>query len=191
MTAMGKGLEMAARRAGSVDAELVQTLLNATSPVEVNLALALLRQSVPENDLVRIVNLREVLADVPTPPFTAGSELAVLGRALEYERTERSWRRFVDCAAGICGIEFLGDGNSVLGIVLHSIEGKVVLHGAADSIVSPAALEVLMRHEELADALIEALREIGMPLAPLFYMSMGDFTSENARAGFEGVAALF
>lgn len=191
MTTFGKGLEMAAGRSATVDVELVQTLLNATSPVEVTLALALLRQSTPENDLVRMVNLREILADVPTPPFAAGTDLAVLGRALGYERTERSWRTFVDCEAGICGIEFIGDGNAVAGIVLHAVEGRVVLHGAADSIISPAALDMLMRYEELADALIEALREIGMPLAPLFYLSMNDFISEQTRAGIADVSHVF
>lgn len=191
MTTVGRGLEVAARRCESVDAELVQTLLNAVSPVEVSLALALLRQRVPEPDLVRMVNLREILADVPTPPFTAGAELSVLGRTLGYERTERSWRTFVDCSTGVCGIEFIGDGNAVLGIVLHAIEGKVVLHGAADSIVSPAALEMLMRYEELADALIEALRELGMPLAPLFYLSMTDFLAESAQSSISGLRELF
>jgi len=191
MTTVGRGLEIAARRSDSVDAELVQTLLNAVSPVEVSLALALLRQRVPESDLVRMVNLREILADVPTPPFAAGCELSVLGRTLGYERTERSWRTFVECETGVCGIEFIGDGNAVAGIVLHTIEGRVVLHGAADSIVSPPALEMLMCHEELADALIEALRALGMPLAPLFYLSMTDFVTESTQANLAGLQQLF
>lgn len=190
MTTVGKSLQTA-EDASSVDAELVRILLNAKSSVEVNLALALLRQNISEDALVRLVNLREVLADVPTPPFTSGIELGVLGRTLGYERTERSWRTFVDVPDGVCGLEFIGDGNAVAGIVLHTLEGRVVLHGAADSIVSPAALEVLMRHRELADALLDALRELGMPIAPLFYLSMDDYLAEHAREGIEEFSRLF
>ncbi len=191
MTAAKKAFEVAALCSDPVDAELVQTLLNATSPVEVSLALGLLRERVAEADLVRLLNLRAVLSDVPAPPFCAGAELAVLGRVLGYERTERSWRSVVECPTGACGVEFIGDGNAVRGIVLHAVEGRVVLHGAAESIVSPAALEMLMRYEQLADALIEGLQEIGMPLGPLFYVSMSDFIAENARASIAEVAELF
>lgn len=191
MTTVGRGLAVAAENASSVDAELVRTLLNATSPIEVNLALALLRQSVAEEDLVRLVNLREILADVPTPPFTSGVELGVLARVLGYERTERSWRTFVEVPQGVCGLEFIGDGNAVGGIVMHTLEGRVVLHGSADSILSPAALEVLMRHRELADALLDALRELGMPIAPHFYLSMDDYLAEHAREGIAEIGKLF
>jgi len=180
MTAVGKGLETAARHVRSIDAAPVQILLNATSPAQVDAAVALLRQHLSEDELVRLVNLREVLSDVPTPPFTAGTELDVLGRVLDYEHTGRSWRSLVDSPRGVCGIEFIGDGNAVAGVVLHTLEGRVVLHGAADSLVSPAALDVLTRYEELAEALMDALREIGMPLAPLFYLSMDDFLAEHA-----------
>ncbi len=182
--------EMAVHAAGD-SGELVRVLLNSRSRAEANLAVTLLGDHLPERDIVHIANIRELIAELPIPPFAVPWELGMLRRILGYESSTDGVRMAFDCDGGVFGIEFLGEGNSVQRIALLTVAGRVELASADQEILNPKAVELLFIYEELADRLVEALTVLGLTLSPRFYMSVKDYVYENAHEVLLELEGLF
>lgn len=172
--------EMAAHTAGA-NGELVRVLLNARSRTEASLALSILRSDLPERDIVHLANIRELIAELPLPPFSTPWELLMLRRILGYESSTDGVRMAFDCDGGVFGIEFLGEGKRVDRIILLTVAGRVELSRSDEEIINSDAVELLFAYEELADRLVEALLVLGITFSPRFYMSVNDYFFENAH----------
>lgn len=166
-------------------------LLSARSAAEASLAATLLSGELPERDVVRIANIREFISELPMPPFAVSGELSLLVRALSYEPTDTGARQAFDCDGGVFGIEFTGEGNAVERIILVTAEGKVEFKATGAEILDPAAVELLLHYEELADRLVEALQVLGVPITPRFYLNMADYVLDNAAQSAADLMELF
>jgi hypothetical protein len=142
-----------------------------------------LKDLVPDDSLVFYVNLRELLLELPPTPFPVGCELEILERVLGYEPADGSYRRAFYSKGGVFGLEFFGDANRVDRIELVSLRGHVVLRQGVETIVAPDALEFFMESEDMGDMIVEALRNLGVPLTPRFYYSVSDYVMENGSVG--------
>lgn len=180
------------------DLDLVAALLMSPSAAEAAIAFNLLRDCVSERHLTMLVNLREVLAEIPEAPFRTGEALDVLEAAGGYEATGRSYRRLFESAHGVFGIEFLGQANTCTGVVVHTAVSRYHLtrshdvpDGATDAI-DAALLALFVNHAILLDAIIEALALLGCPLEPTIYVTADDFIAEHrAQAASEVLGELF
>lgn len=173
------------------DAELVRILLSARSTAEANLAFIILRGSMPEEPVILIANLREMLSELPYPPFAAGAELSILERVLGYEATAHSYRREFESENGFFGLEFVGDGNRVDAIVLHAPGYRVELHSQDEEILDRGALDLLLKHDALTNRLVEALHTLGVSFSPKFYLSASDYVVENGASLAAGLDVIF
>lgn len=174
------------------DLDLVNSLLTSRSDAEATIALSLLVGSFEERELVMLVNLREVLRELPTVPFRAGQDLEVLERAGRYESTGRSYRRMFESSHGVFGIEFLGAEHECADIVVHAANSRYSLGGGADDVVDARLLALFVNHGVVLDAVLEALELIGWPLDPTIYVTSGDFFVEHCAAtAKEAMAELF
>ena len=189
MTTLHKGLAaQAVEHARGQESDLVRTLVNARSTSEANLALVVLKDLVPDDSLVFFVNLRELLSELPPTPFSAGCELEILERVLGYEKGPGSYRRAFYSKGGVFGLEFFGEANRVDRIEIVSLDAHIVLREAEDELVESDALETFLEYEDLGDTIVEALRNLGMPLSPRFYYTVADYVMEN---GAESATAVF
>jgi hypothetical protein len=174
-----------------VDPELLASVLISRSESEATVATTLLRYSLPDPELLQIVNLRELLRVLPTAPFRAGEGLEILERAAGYEDTGRSYRRSFDSAQGVFGVEFLGEGHACRGVVIHTPNGRHKLQGGRRTSVSEELLPVLIAHAIVLDAILEALELLGTPLDPTIYLAVDDFLAEHDRAMRSAFEDLF
>lgn len=168
--------------ATQADLELVETLLTARSDAEAALAYSLLKSSFSDRALIMLANVREVISELPDPPFVTGTGLDALEHAAEYEPTGHSYRRLFESDHGMFGIEFIGGGTLCEGIVIHTASSRLNLHGDERTVVDHTMLQVLVHHGVLLDALLEALQILGYPLDPEIYVSADDFMKEHGAA---------
>lgn len=193
MSALQRSVAIAARHVGGAQGDLVRVLVNASSSVEAGLALAALRDSLPEADLVLLCNLRELFVEISTTPVSVPFELDVLERVRDYEHVGCSWRTECIGAHGVAGLEFIGEGNRVDAIMLHLFTGRIPLLTCDEDLVNPKAIDALFANEDLAEELVESLRSLGLGVSPRFYLSVTDYVVENADSlleevgGFEGL----
>lgn len=173
---------LAALDATQADLELVETLLTARSDAEAVLAYSLLRSSFDDRPLVMLANLREVISELPDPPFVTGTGLDALESAADYESTGHSYRRLFESDHGMFGLQFVGGGTLCEGIVIHTATSRLNLHGDERTSVDHAMLQVLVHHGVLLDALLEGLQILGYPLDPKIYVSADDFVKEHGAA---------
>ncbi|MDP2401553.1 MAG: hypothetical protein Q8M66_06200, partial [Actinomycetota bacterium] len=82
MTTLHKSLSEASRHVRGEHGDLVTVLVNSRSGIEANLAVVMLRDLIPESELVGLCNLRELLAAIPATPFVTAVELGSLERVL-------------------------------------------------------------------------------------------------------------
>jgi hypothetical protein len=183
---------MQAIEASGADSELVTSLLSSRSNTEAILAFTLLRGTISERDLHMIVNLRELLSELPAEPFRAGESLEILERGLGYENTGRSYRRAFESSQGVFGVEFLGTAKDCGGIRIHTLQGRSEFRGSASSTIDEAVVPLLVDYGTLLDALLLALEMLGMPLDPIIYVTADDFLIEHgASAARETLDELF
>jgi hypothetical protein len=174
------------------DPELVASLLSAKSDSEASVAFSLLRYCISDRELVEIVNLREVLRQLPTKSFRTGESLELLQRAGGYEFTGRSYRRAFDGSGGVFGVEFLGQDHSCRAVLIHTPNGRIPLAGNHSSTVEESLLPLLVHHAILLDAILEALELLGCPLGPKIYVTADDFLAEHeADSVRETLGGLF
>jgi hypothetical protein len=178
--------------ASDADPELVEALLSAVSDAEAVVAFSLLRSTIPDDDLLMLANLREVLFELPESPFRTGDDLQLLARGGEYEDTGRSYRRLFESGHGVFGLEFVGSGMRCEGIFVHTPACRMQLKAAGRFRLDPEMITLFARHRVLLDALLEALALLGIPLCPPIYVSVDDFLAEHgAAAATEAFSQLF
>jgi len=174
-----------------VDFELISTLVSASSDSEALIALSLLRDALSERHLTMLVNLREVLIEMPVGPFPTGVDLDILARACGYEDTGRSYRRRFESNHGAFGIEFVGRSRTCDAIVVHTPASRFELCKNADHELGAETLAVFANHAILLDAALEALMQLGLTLDPKIYLCADDFIDEHQAAGRSAVMELF
>lgn len=177
----------------SEDQDLVRILLNAASPAEANLAVVALRDFVPEKTLVTAVNLREVLAALPTCPCAMPMEIAQFARIAGLTKVRNAYTRLYEDEAGHYDLVVLGDGNLCYDIIVATSCGNVFLKPMpiTSDLVHPDALGLIMRHDSLLDELISLTKSMGMVFNPPFYLSIEDWASENAEDAYDCFGDFF
>ncbi len=174
------------------DLEMVETLLVSRSSAQAFVAFSELRATFPERALVMLANVREVISEMPQTPFLAGTGMDLLEHACGYEWTGRSYRRLFESDHGLFGIEFLGAGTQCDGIVVHTLTGRLALHGDENNVIDHEMLQVLVRHEAVLDSVLEGLQTLGWPLEPRIYLTADDFIDEHrAAAAADAFGELF
>jgi hypothetical protein len=170
------------------DPELTAALLSAERDADAVYAFQLLRGTIPDADLLMLANLREVVSELPEPPFRVGEDLELLANAAGYEDTGYSYRRRFDATAGVFGLEFLGRTKLCEGIVVHTPSSRQMLCGAQGYRLDSQIIGLFVSERILLDALLEALELLGLPMSPKIYVSPNDFLIEH---GAEAAAQAF
>ena len=174
------------------DPELVSSLLVSQSDSEAAVAFSLLRGAISDRDLVAIVNLREVLLELPSGRFRTGASLEMLARIGDYESTGYSYRRLFESPHGVFGLEFIGESNCCDEIVIHTPSGRRSLAHPEGEGLDAALMPILVQHGVLLDAVLEGLTLLGSPLDPTIYMTPDDFLVEHgAGAARDMFSELF
>lgn len=176
----------------SDDLEVVDALLTSRMVSEAICAYQVLSDIVDPHAMVALANLRGIIAQLPDPPFTAGTGMDILATAGGYEYTGHSYRRLFDGARDVFGLEFVGGGTRCDAVVVHTAERRYFLHGDIEHTLDHAMLAALVSHDGLLDAILEGLQLLGQELDPLIYLTANDFPEENAvAAACEMFSALF
>ena len=179
---------MHAITASAADPMLTAALLSAHSDSEAVYAFSLLKNTIPDEHLLMLANLRELLSELPEPPFRVGEGLELLARAGGYEDTGRSYRRRFDSVTGVFGLEFLGRAKACDGIVVHTPSGRQMLRGAEGCRLDAEVIGLFVSQRILLDALLDAFALLGLPMSPAIYMTTEDFLAEH---GAEAAAKAF
>ncbi len=174
------------------DPELVAALLSARSDSDAVVSFSLLRGTIPDAELLMLLNLREVLFELPQVPFRVGEDLELLASSGAYEDTGRSYRRRFKSGHGVFGIEFVGRNRQCEGIFVHTPASRMRLGPSGDYRLDAEMIAVFVYHRIVLDALLDALALLGLPLAPVIYVSADDFLVEHgAAAASQAFGELF
>jgi hypothetical protein len=170
--------------------ELFGVLLNSTSAAEANIALEVLKESVPEKPLVTACNLREVIKELPASPFTMHVDEDTLCKAA---RLDKRMAALTKTLPG--GIELVATtaGNLVLDLIVRH-EGRKYFWTpvpVAEDHMNPDLLDLVVSDGYLIDQVIDLVQCMGVVFNPTFYLSLADFRMENAASVFEGMGELF
>jgi hypothetical protein len=170
--------------------ELLRVLLNATSPTEANLALEVLRSTLPEKSLVQACNLREVLRSLPTSPFAMRVDEETLAKTAGFERRMAAMSK--DLPDGV-ELAITTAGNLVLDVIVR-LEGEKHFWNpipVTDDFVHTQVLDLVFESDHLLSAMIEMTTTMGVAFNPKFYLSLEDWQLEYAQDVFEGIRDLF
>lgn len=170
--------------------EMLRVVLNSTSAAEANLALEVLKPSVPEKALVCACNLREIIRALPSSPFAMRVDESVLARAAGLERHMATLEKTLPD-----GTELIVTtaGNLVLDIIVRH-EGEKLFWNpipVTDDYISIGVLDRLIESDHLLDAIIDLAQCMGVVLNPKFYLSLEDWHLEYAADVFDGLGGLF
>jgi len=183
---------MRAITASTADPELVAALVSAVSDSDAVVSFSLLRGTIPDTELLMLANLRSVLFELPEAPFRVGEDLALLERSGAYEDTGRSYRRRFESSHGVFGLEFMGRDKQCEGIFVHTPAARMQLGPDGVYCIDAEMIAIFVHHRTVLDALLEALALLGLPLAPMIYVSVDDFLCEHGTAAAtEAFAELF
>lgn len=173
--------------------EFLRVLLNSDSPAEANLALGLLRESVPEKNLVTAVNLREALKDLPACPFPMAVEIDTLARVAHLTKEKGAWVRSFADSGGDFDLLVVSEGNLCFDIVVRLGDRNVFWTPLPrdGEIIHPELVEPLIDHETLLGQVVELVKDMGMPFSPTFYLSLDDWLLEYAEDSMDDLGKLF
>jgi hypothetical protein len=180
--------------ATSESGELLRTLANAASQVEAGLALGIMRErGVSERTLVKALNLREALVELPASPFPMRTDFASLARICGLSSRLGCYHRDYEDAAGPYTIEVLGQGNLCYDMVVAIDDRKAFVKPApmVADFIRPEALDLILSRETVLHELVELVRNMGMVFNPDFYMSVDDWLMEHAAESILGIQDLF
>ncbi len=170
--------------------DLFRVLLNATSAAEANLALEVLRETVPEKVLVTACNLREVLRALPTSPFAMRVDEDTLAKSAGLDRRMAAMGKVLDD-----GIELVitTAGNLVLDIIVKHRGEKYFWNPVPvmEDYVNSEVLDLVITSDYLLEATIELAHATGVVFNPKFYLSLEDWHMEYASDVFDGLGDLF
>jgi hypothetical protein len=181
------------QRSETEDGSLIRAIINSTSVTEVGVAVGLLCDVVSRRTLVSALNLREVLAEVPSTPFVMAVDFVGLAKIAKLERRGQSWVKVLGEGPDAPEIEVIGQGNLCYDIILHSRGESSFLKPApiTADFIRPAALEFVLGDEDLLRAVIELTRSMGMVQNPRFYFTVEDWQTEHAAESMQGISDLF
>ena len=183
---------MQAITVSAADPALTAALLSATSDSEAVYAFSLLRGTIPDEHLLMLANLRELLGELPVLPGRVGEDLELLARVGGYEDTGRSYRRRFDSVTGAFGLEFLGRAKLCEGLVVHMPSGRYLLRSSKGYRLDIEVISLFVSERILLDAALEALELLGFPMSPVIYVTADDFLAEHgAAAAAEAFDELF
>ncbi len=173
-----------------MEPELLSSILSTASPIEVNLALDVLRDITPERTLVSAVNLREVLLSIPRFPCSMAVDELTLARVAGLQKDRLAWTKplkpglsiSVTTAGNFCFDVIVQDGDEAVFVAPLSAETDAV---------NPRLVSAIMHHEELLAALVELVIDMGLEFAPQPYMSLADWGLDHAQAVMDDLSALF
>lgn len=170
--------------------DLFRVLLNATSAAEANLALEVLRQSVPEKALVTACNLREVLRSLPSTPFTMRVDEDTLCKSASLERRIAALAKQLPDGLGL---SVTTAGNLVLDLIVRDGDRKYFWTPipVVDDYVNPEVVDLIVTSGYLLDEVIDLVKCMGMVFNPKFYLSLEDWHMEYASDVMEGLGGLF
>jgi len=170
--------------------DMFRVLLNATSAAEANLALEVLRRSVPEKQLITACNLREVLRTLPASPFTMRVDEATLVRTASLRRNMACYTKSLPD-----GIELVVTtaGNLVLDLIIKHDAEKYFWTPipVRDDFVNPEVVDLVVESGYLLDEVIELIKCMGVVFNPRFYLSLEDFQLDHAADVMQGIDDLF
>lgn len=170
--------------------DLMRILLNATSAAEANLALEVLKETLPEKTLVAACNMREVLGSLPSSPFPMHVDEETLCRVAGLDRRIAAMGRTLPD-----GLEIVVTtaGNLVLDIIIRRYTEKYFWNSVpvTDDFVNPDVLDLLFESDYLLAAAIDLATAMGVVFNPKFYLSLEDWHLEYASDVFEGLGDLF
>jgi hypothetical protein len=180
--------------AASENGELLRDMVNSVSQVEAGLALGIMRdRGVPDRTLVKALNLREVLIELPASPFPMRVDFDMLARINDLFHRLGSYHKNYEDAEGRFFIELLGQGNLCYDMVVGVGKRKAFLKPApvrAD-FIRPEALDLLISREEMLREIILIVRSMEVVFNPTFYMSVDDWLMEHAAESILGIEDLF
>jgi hypothetical protein len=180
-------------RADSEDGSLIRAVINSTSVTEVGVAVGLLSDSVSRRTLVSALNLREILAELPSAPFAMAVDFAGLAKIAWLERHGQSWIQRVGEGPRNPEIEVLGQGNLCYDIIVRVGQRSSFLKPApiGADFIRPEALDLCLDNEDLLRGVIELTRNMGVVQNPRFYITVEDWQTEHAAESMSGLAELF
>jgi hypothetical protein len=180
-------------RAESEDGSLIRAVINSTSATEVGVAVGLLCDVVSRRTLVSALNLREILAELPSAPFMMAVDFAGLARIESLERRGQSWVKLLGEGPAAPEIEIIGQGNLCYDMVVRVGERSSFLKPApvGADFIRPEALELCLEDEDLLRGVIELTRSMGVVQNPRFYITVEDWQMEHAEESMRGLSDLF
>lgn len=180
-------------RADSEDGSLIRAVINSTSATEVGVAVGLLCDVVSHRTLVSALNLREILAELPSAPFVMAVDFARLAKIASLERRGQSWIQELGEWPDALEIEIIGQGNLCYDIVVHVGERSSFLKPApiGADFIRPTALDLCLENEDLMRGVIELTRSMGVVQNPRFYVTIEDWQMEHAEESMRGLSDLF
>jgi hypothetical protein len=173
---------MHALTSSCADAELTAALLSAESDADAVYAFSLLRGTIPDDHLLMLANLRELLSEVPQMPSWVAEDLDLLERVGGYEDTGRSYRRRFETIRGAFGLEFVGRTKLCEGIYVHTPSGRYLLTGTHGYRLDARVIGLFVSERIMFDALLEAFALLGYPMSPTIYLTADDFLAEHGAA---------
>lgn len=170
--------------------ELLRVLLNATSSAEANLALDVLRDTVPEKALVNACNLREVLRSLPTSPFAMRVDEETMAKTAGLERRIAAMRKTLPDGLEL---SITTAGNLVLDVIVKDGDTKYFWNPVpiVDDFVNSEVVDLAIGSDHLLNAVIDLAHCMGVVFNPKFYLSLEDWHMDHARDVFKGLEELF
>lgn len=174
------------------EADLLRIVVNARSRVEANLALGILRETLPERVIVAALNLREVLHSLPGYPCSMAVDDASLARIAGLTKDRSSWTKRLEEDPAI-ELSVTTAGNFCFDLVIK-VEDRTVFWtspSAEEDLVHPDLLDDCLERGALLPAVISLAQDMGMVFNPRFYMSVDDWNLDHLQESFEDFQALF
>ncbi len=172
------------------DRDLMRVLLNATSTAEANLALDVLRGTVPEKVLVNACNLREVLLSLPASPFAMRVDEETLVKTAGLKRGMATMSKILSDGTELV---VTTAGNLVLDVIVRRDGEKYFWNQVpvTEDYVTGSVLDLCIESDCLLDAVVDLAHCMGMVFNPKFYLSLEDWSLDHAFDLFEGLEGLF
>lgn len=180
--------------ASTGDGGLLRTLVNSVSTIEAGMALGILRDSgVSDRTLIKALNLREALIELPASPFPMRTDFESLARVCELTNRLGCYHRDYISAEGRYRIELLGQGNLCYDMVVSTGRKRAFLKPAPIGVdyVRPEALEILFDKGDMLREIVAIVRAMQLVFNPSFYMSVDDWLMEHAAESVIGMSDLF
>ncbi|MDO9556101.1 MAG: hypothetical protein Q7J82_00755 [Coriobacteriia bacterium] len=174
----------------SEEPELFASILNASSPIEVNLALDILRDTTPERALVAAINLREVLSALPVFPCSMAVDEVTLARVAGLEKDRLAWCKPLETDLGL---SVTTAGNFCFDLIVQGSDGAIFLTPVprGNDIVNPKLVDAIMHHEGLLAAIVDLVIDMGIVFNPRPYLSLEDWSLDHAQEVMDDVSELF